>query len=423
MGPIYSLRDFLDMLRRRARVILVLTLLGCMGSVWFALQQEHSYQSAVVIQVAQPTIADDLAKSTVDGSSARRIQLIEQRLMSRNQLLEIVDKFGIYDDLPQLRPSEIVDLMRQSIGITGVAAAREGFADDGTISVLTITATMSTPEMAQQVADEFASRIIDLSIQSRISQARETLQFFVEKENALKEELVRLEDEVATYRFEHDVSLPGVVELRRGEVAQINQSLLEIAQDKIALRREADQVQENERPATARRKLAELQEQMATLDEQNDLLNTRKEELEAGLQTTPQVERQLGAFERQIEQLQSQLGTIIERRSEAEVGFRLEQSSQSERLTVIEAASYPDYPVDGGRKKLAIMGAMGSIVMGICAAFGLELLRPVMRTAAQMERETGLMPVVSIPELKTDARSIKRRQKQKAKQRGVRRTV
>ena len=78
MGPIYSLRDFWDMLRRRASVILLVAMIGSVFSVWGALQQQHMYHSAEVLQVVRPTIADDLAKSTVEGSSARRIQLIEQ---------------------------------------------------------------------------------------------------------------------------------------------------------------------------------------------------------------------------------------------------------------------------------------------------------------------------------------------------------
>lgn len=184
----------------------------------------------------------------------------------------------------------------------------------------------------------------------------------------------------------------------------------------IALRRASDQISESERPATARRKLAELQEEIATLDEQNALLSARKVELETALQTSPQVERMLSAFDRQIQQLQTQLDAIVERRSEAEVGFRLENTNQSERLTIIEAASWPDYPVSGGRKKLAIVGAFACFIMSIGAAFGLELMRPVLRTATQMERETGLMPVVTVPDLKTDSRSIKRRQKKRLKE-------
>ena len=284
------------MLRRRAFLIVVLAILGSLAGLWIAFQKEHIYHSAVVIQVTQPRIADDLAKSTVEGSSARRIQLIEQRLMTRNTLLEIAEKYEIDKDLPALKPSELVTYMRQSIAINGVAAAREGFADDGTISVLTISATMSRPDLAQSVANEFAERIIELSTQSRIAQARETLEFFVEKETAIKQELVRLEDEVASFRLENDLALPGIIQLRREELSQINQSLLEIAREKIEVRRASDQIDLNERPATARRKVAELQEQLASLDEQDRLLVARKSELEKSLQTSPQVGPSTGSF-------------------------------------------------------------------------------------------------------------------------------
>ena len=69
MGPIYSLADFIDMLRRRVGVISFILIVGCFLSVYWALSQPHLYESAEVIQIEQPKIADDLAPSTVEGSS------------------------------------------------------------------------------------------------------------------------------------------------------------------------------------------------------------------------------------------------------------------------------------------------------------------------------------------------------------------
>ncbi|OIQ44997.1 MAG: DUF874 domain-containing protein [Roseobacter sp. MedPE-SW] len=401
MGPIFSLADFLDMLRRRAAVILYVVVAGSILSVWVALNQQHMYHSAEVIQVTRPTIADDLAKSTVEGSSARRMQLIEQRLMARGTLLDIIEKFSLYADVPALTPTEKVVMLRNAVSITGVAAVREGFADDGTISVLTITAMMPTAEQAQQVASEFGSRTIELSVSSRIAQARETLSFFAEKEAALASQITALEDEISTFHTANDVALPGTAEFRRNEVATINESLLDIEREKILIRRSADQASANERPATARRMLAEAQEQLATLDAQRDLLTQRKKELEAALQTTPEVQRQLGVYTRQMQSLQGELEVVSTRRNEAEVGFRLETSRQGERLTVLEPAGLADYPSTSARKNKALMGGMASILAGLALAFVLELRAPVLRSAAQMERETGLAPVASIPVLDT----------------------
>lgn len=401
MGPIYSLGDFLDMVRRRLFTIVCIFVLGCLASLWFAASQQHEYETAEVLQITQPQIAGELAKSTVEGSSARRMQLIEQRLMARGTVLEVIEKFGLYADMKALTQLQKVALLRESVRITGVAAAREGFADDGTISVLTITAQMPTAEQAQQVAREFGRRTIELSVATRIDQARETLNFFAGKEAALADQLAALEDEIAAYRNENDVTLPGTIEFRRAEIAALNEGLLEIARERIEIRRAADQAQATERPATARRMQEEAAQQLATLDAQEQLLTRRRAGLEASLQTTPEVERRLGAYDRRLEQLQAELAQMTARRNEAEVGFRLETGRQAERLTVLEPAPLPDYPVTGARKTKALMGAAASLLVALLAAFLQELRQPVLRTAAQMERETGLSPVVSIPVMET----------------------
>ena len=61
MGPIYTFDDIIDMIRRRAGVIILITLMGCIASVYWALATPHVYQSSEVIQIEQPKIANDLA--------------------------------------------------------------------------------------------------------------------------------------------------------------------------------------------------------------------------------------------------------------------------------------------------------------------------------------------------------------------------
>ena len=98
-------------------------------------------------------------------------------------------------------------------------------------------------------------------------------------------------------------------------------------------------------------------------------------------------------------QLQNQLEVITARRNEAEVGFSLETDQRGEKLITLEQAELPEYPVSASRKKLAIIGGLASIMLSLFVAFLLELRRPVIRSARQMTRETGLIPVVSIPDL------------------------
>ena len=404
MGPIHSIEDVIDMVRRRASIMMYVICFGSVLSLWLALEQTHIYSSAEVIQIARPKIADELAPSTVVGSTARRLQLIEQQLMARDYLLTAIDELGLFADAPGLRPSEKVNVMREAIRIRGVAAAREGFSDDGTISVLTISAHMESAEEAQLVAHDFARRTIELSVNSRIAQARETLEFFVLQEEKLTARGAALQNRIATFRNDNDIVVEGGLEFRRSEMAAINSAILDIDRQHITLEREADQIGDSVRKATAVRLRATLNASMEGLQAQKTVLVARRLELAAAIETNPKVQRELETFERQLENLQNQLAETSSRRTEADVGFRIESQRQSERLTVLEPAPLPDFPVTSSRKKIALLGGMMSVAAALALALILEFRNPVIRSASQMKRELGIIPVVTIPFLDMSAK-------------------
>ncbi len=400
MGPIYSLADFLDMLRRRVGVISAAVIAGCFVSVFWALSVPHLYRSSEVIQIEQPKISDDLARSTVEGSAARRLQLIEQQVMARDNLERLIDEFGIYGHLSALKPSEKVDLLRRSVSITGLAAVREGFADDGAISVLTITTEMDDPVMAQALAHVLADETRALAANQRKEQTRETLEFFQSQEDALQAEISEQEAALATFRSENDISIEGSLDFLRSELGSLNDAILALDREIITaqLARENIDRSGNTRAATVKREEEELTRLLDSLTTQRQLLQDRRSTLSASIETRPEVERTLAEFDRRMTQLRGQLDVISTRRNEAEVGFTLENAARGERFTTLEEARVPDYPVSMSRKKRVIMGVMASAILGLVLAFLLDLRRPVIRTAAQMQRETGLLPVVSIPE-------------------------
>lgn len=398
MGPIYSLEDVIDMLRRRAMLIFVTTVFGALATIFFALSQSHEYQSIEVIQVERAKIAGDLAPSVVEGSSGRRLQSIQQQLTSRGVLLEIIEEYGIFSDIPAMTDSEKAQNLRESITIEGVAAAREGGADDGALSVMSIRVRLDTAENAQRVARELSERTIDLYAARRIDEARTTLQFFADQEEQLYTGLQALEDEIAEFRASHELSLPGSVEFRRSQIAAISSAILDIEREKIAVQRDLDQVDRDaQRQVTLDREVGALQTQLANLDEQRLLLETRLGTLMQSLETSPEVQRQLGVYDREVGQLREQLSVVTTRRAEAEVGLRLETERKAERLVVLEPAALPDYPITPSRTRTVILGTFASMILGMVLAFVLELRHPVIRTAQQMEREIGIAPVITLP--------------------------
>lgn len=394
MESVYTLNDFVDMLRRRARLIVSVTVLGSVVSLFLAFNMGHMYQSAEVLQVVQPKIDDSLAPQSAGDSSARHLQLVRQRLMARENVLEVADKFNLF---PNRRTVERLTLMREAVTITDVAAARDGPGEDGSVSVLTIAATLETPELAQQVAHEFAQRTIALSLKVRTAKAMETVRFFTAEEARLIAELEAIEQELTTFRRQNDLAISGNIEFRQSQIASINAALLEIERERIARERDLEELDQGQRAETLARQTRELEAEIETLDAQHTLLEARAQTLSQQIETTPRIERELGVFHRRQEKVHNQLELVAARLAEAEVAFKLEEQSQTAHLTVIEPAIPPDYPVSPSRKKAAVMGGMISLASGIFLAFILDLWRPVIRTAAQMQSRVGLSPVVTIP--------------------------
>ena len=403
MGPVQTFADFLDMVRRRAGLILLIAGLGCVVAVLVALDRKHLYRATEVIQVVQPKVAGDLARSTIEGSAAQRLQSIEQRVMARDSVLEVVEIFGLFDDVPGMTVTEKVDALRDAATIEFTAAAGNGRV--GAVSILTVSAEMSTPQEATQIAHEFARRTIALSRETRLEKARETLAFFAAREETLRQQVERIEDQMAAFRRANNMTPLGSLSLLQNEVADINLELLSIGRERIRIERGSEQARQSQRKATADRILADTNAQLATLDAQVRLLEERKAELEnaimTSIKTSPQIDRQISDFESQLEQLRSELEVASARRTEAEVGYRLETQGQGEQLTVIEPAMAPDYPFTPSRAKMAMAGAFVSLVVALGVALALEVLNPVMRTAAHMERDLGIKPVVSVPRLNT----------------------
>ena len=249
--------------------------------------------------------------------------------------------------------------MRDAVTIRGVAAAREGFTDDGTVSVLTITATFDSPEKAQGVAHEFAQRTIAISASSRIEQARETLGLLPQPKrpscnNRWNSWIAKWPPIAATMICR----LEGGLEFRQTQIGSLNDAILGIERERIdpgtrAVAAGSDPA----RLAPCERQTREIEAQLKILTDQEALLDrTDRQPVSRPWRPARSVQRQLDGFERRREKLQGELDVISTRRAEAEVGFKLEEQNQSERLTVIEEAAFPDYPITRSRKSTAMMG-------------------------------------------------------------------
>lgn len=395
MGPIQTYHDLISWLRRRWRLILLCTVLGVMGGLVAAIGTERVYSASAVIQVVNPVIV--AAEETAAAPDVtRRVQMIEQRLMSREALLDLAERYNLFGGAP-ISPLEQVALMRQTMSISAIAAAQQGFSRDGSLSALVVSVSHSNPETVAAVANDLAGALVRQSADSRQINAQQALEFFRGEENRLEAGIDSLETEIAAYRSQNEAFLPEAVAARRAEQASLTTSLLELQQTLTARENElATQDQASQRAVTQRR-IQQLNDEIEQITLQSAALNGRIAEIQSILEAAPRYEQQLIALNRRMEQLQDQLTAAAERRREAELGSRIEDDQQSERFELLEAALVPEHPISTSRKKVALMGVLGGLGLGLFLAYVMEWLQPVLRTAQRMERDLQLRPVISIP--------------------------
>ena len=397
MGQIQTLEDLLNFLVRRRWLIAAVAVLGILVSAIYAKSRPDTYEASAVIEVQASQVGGDPGTS----GSAQLLQTIEQRLTTRDNLLEVIDRHDLYAGLAALLPDERAALLRRNVTFQAIAAAGNApYAPATQISAIIITAHDGDPALAARIANDFAQGVLDMSASGKLQEARDALAFYAGESARLTAQIASVEAEVAAYKNANAAALPGVADAQRDELVSLETEMRALDQQLVALLEEQRQLSSaGTLRATEQRRLQEIEAQVAVLVEQKSALTTRRDDLSAAIARLPEVERALSGYQRQLDQLQGSLDVVTTRLAEAETEAKLTERQQGERFALLDRAMTPENPVGSGGKKLFVAGSIASLLAAVALAFALDLMSPVVRTSAQMERQLGLRPIVAIPEI------------------------
>lgn len=215
--------DYIDALRARRKPILVIVAVLFSISLLVALLLPPVYLSKATILIEEQEIPPDLIRSTITSYAWQRIQTISQRVMTRSNLLELVDKYDLYHDKRRRETSEeIIDRMRNDIGLeplnADVVDPRTGTARRATIA-FTLSYESVSPVVAQKLANELTTLFLSENLKSREEKATDTYDFLSDESKKLGEHIAELETKLAAFKEKNINQLP--------ELAQLNMSLME----------------------------------------------------------------------------------------------------------------------------------------------------------------------------------------------------
>jgi uncharacterized protein involved in exopolysaccharide biosynthesis len=388
LNQFQSISEVMAALRRRAFIIALIVFSGSILSVWYALKQEKSYAATAVVQIEDPRVTTEENPS---AGNQRRLQLIEQRLMARDNLIRVMDKHELFNDQPDLSATERVHLMRQSASINQIINPTAAYSPAGNPpSGLTITVELSDPVKAAEVANDLMSSVIEQSQTRSELQAQEALSFFADEERRIDAEIAAMDEKIATYKRDHAEQLPSGIAALRTQLADLRNRDLSFDQEIVTL--EAN---------STRTRAEDMTRQIGQIREQKQLIGDRIARIEMLIAGAPDVERTLSQMERELDKLADQASVITRRKADAEMGQALLDRQAGESFQVLETALPPEQPISTSRKALAMMGGIVSVIVAVVVALLFELMNPAIRSAQQMERMLGIQPVVSIPVVAT----------------------
>jgi polysaccharide chain length determinant protein (PEP-CTERM system associated) len=458
--------------KRRWFIVAIPIVLLLPVAALFAYSLPPSYRATGRILIESQQIPSDLAQSTVRVSVGERIAVIEQRLMTRQNLLDVAAQYGLDEGRS---PNDVVGMMRWATNISGVRMSLAG----GAVTGVNVSFRADSPQIAADVANEFVQLILEQNVQQRSTLAFETAAYFRSEVERLSNELRGLEEQISQFKIANESALPDSLNIRREELGQVRERLFErelqlsdllerrtILETAIRtgefseLSREATpeeaelarlrsalvnrraiysdghpliqsltariavleaRVEENleammrgegerDSPADlAAARLERLDEQIEAVEVRIAADERRIVRLEDSIEATPGIELQLNALNREMDAVRTQHRNAVLKLAEAETGERLEVNQQAERFELIERAEPPSSPSSPNRPRIIAAGVAGSGAIGVGIAVLLELLNRSIRTPSDLERRLNLRPIAAIPYIRTQGQIARRR--------------
>lgn len=205
-------KDYLSALRRNIFICAIIASVIFAISALTALLLPPVYRSTATILIEEQEIPSDLVRSTITSFAAQRLQTISQRVMTRSNLLAIINKFNLYaNERRKETTDEIVERMRQDISFQTVSAdvidPRSGHPTQATIA-FTLSYDGESPELVQKIDNEITSLYLEENLRMRAKQTAEASDFLSNEVAQMGTYAMELEQKLSKFKEAHLRELP-----------------------------------------------------------------------------------------------------------------------------------------------------------------------------------------------------------------------
>jgi len=459
--------DIIGILKRRKWQIALPAAVLLVISVAVSLALPPIYRSSGTILVETQQIPQDFVRSTITSLAEERIQIIKQRVMTRDKLLGLANKYALFADEGDDYPISMkLDRMRSQVFVNLIRANNSSRRSAATAIAFTLAFEHRDPATAQAVANDLVTLFLEENVKSRTERATETTEFLEDEAGKLKRRLDDIETSIAEYKRENKDALPehldlyvssmeraelnvrqaeqeirsvrqqldiyrtqltGLEEQRRYSGLGSNASLMDLKTEYARLRSQyndnhpriqvlAEEIRYLEESIAAaplsseqvalNSQMAAAETRIASLEKQRVEYQAKVDDLQERIVRIPLVERGLKGLSRDYENAKNQYDQIFSKGMEAGIAESLEEGRKAERFSVIEPPLRPDTPVKPDRRKLLIAGIFLSFAAPIGVIVLLEFADKSIRGVQRLIQITNQPPLVVVPVISTPAEEL-----------------
>lgn len=223
--------DVLGMLKRRKLSIIIPTAAIALLSLAVALGLPAIYESRATILIQNQQIPQEYVSSTVEIFAGQQVQLIQQMVLTQDNVSQLSNKFGLFKGSGNMAPADLVGLFEQNMAVELISAeynnTTTGKATSAVIA-FDIAFQDRSPVTAQRVVNDLATKFMEENTRLRTERAEGAEEFISSESALLDAELKRLEEDIAKFKEEHKGNLPSQYDFNVSTLERTERQMLDL---------------------------------------------------------------------------------------------------------------------------------------------------------------------------------------------------
>jgi len=240
-----NLNDYIALLGRRKYYIIFSWLLISLIAVIVAYNMPKTYKSTATLLMQAP-IQSKLTDSPAHLYADEQIQTIYQRVLTTENVLSIIETYGLYDDAKESSAKDedstkydLVDLFKENIKIELATSSLTLNSSNVAEIIFNISFSYEDATKAKEVLAELARLLIEQNDKARTQRAVKVTDFLLEELDKLNEKSQDIDSKIAKYKEKNIFSLP---EQAQGNLAAIDRTENELRDTDNLIRATRDKI-------------------------------------------------------------------------------------------------------------------------------------------------------------------------------------